>query len=102
MQTLITSEAFRESDETMQKQHVGTFIFDQVRMFVEQVVLQLQLYVPGGQQASTGLTAKVTGMIMSLPLQHLMVGVNTVEGLALKVQEAMALLIKNRVVLQHK
>jgi len=31
-----------------------------------------------------------------------MVGVNTVEGLALKVQEAMALLIKNRVVLQQQ
>ena len=81
MQTLITSQAFRDSDETTKKQQIGTFIFDQVRMFVEQVVLQLHLYVPGGPQASAGLTAKVTGMIMSLPLSHLILGVSTIEGL---------------------
>jgi hypothetical protein len=40
-------------------------------------------------------------MIMSLPLSHLLVGVNTFEGLAQKVQEAMALLIKNRAVVQQ-
>jgi len=102
MQTLITSQAFRDSDETMKKQQIGTFIFDQVRMFVEQVVLHLHLFVPGGPQASAGLTAKVTGMIMSLPLQPLILGVSTIEGLAQKVQEAMALLIRNRVVLQQQ
>ena len=102
MQTLITSQAFRDSDETLKKQQIGTLIFDQVRMFVEQVVLHMHLYVPGGPQASSGLTAKVTGMIMSLPLEHLMVGVSSIEGLVQKVQEAMALLIKNRVVFQQQ
>lgn len=101
MQTLITSQVFRECDEGQKKQHIGTFIFEHVRMFVEQVVVHLRLVVPGDQQAHVGLTPKVTGMIMSLPLSHLLVGVNTFEGLAQKVQEAMALLIKNRAVVQQ-
>ena len=99
MQTLITSQAFNDCDETMKKQQIGTFIFDQVRMFVESVVLQLHLYVPGGPQEGAALAAKVTGMIMSLPLSPLILGVSTIEGLTQKVQEAMALLIKNRVLL---
>lgn len=102
MQTLITSQAFSNGDEAMKKQQIGTFIFDQVRMFVESVVLQLHLYVPGGSQEGTTLAAKVTGMIMSLPLSPLILGVSTIEGLTQKVQEAMALLIKNRVVLQQQ
>jgi hypothetical protein len=86
----------------MKKQQIGTFINDRVRMFVESVVLQLHLYVPGGPQAGAGLAAKVTGMIMSLPLSPLILGVSTIEGLTQKVQEAMALLIKNRYVLQQQ
>lgn len=47
MQTLITSQVFREGDEGQKKQHIGTFIFEHVRMFVEQVVVHLRLVVPG-------------------------------------------------------
>jgi len=82
MQALITSQVFRESDEMQKKQHIGTLIFDNVRMFVEQVVVQLKLVVPGAQQPNHGLTPKVTGMIMSLPLTQLLVSVSRYEGLA--------------------
>jgi len=54
-------------------------------MYVEQVVLHLRLFVPGGPQANSGLTAKVTGMILSLSLANLIVSVSTIEGLAQKV-----------------
>ena len=52
------------------------------------------MVAPPGQKAD--FTPKVTGMIMSLPGQHLTIGISNYQGLFLKVSEALALLLRNK------
>lgn len=89
-QTLITSEAYRDSDNDQRKNLIGTFVFDYVKVFLDQLMAQRGI----ATQQQNGLAPKVTGMIMSLPHQHLTVGISTYAGLLQKVQEALNMLIR--------
>jgi hypothetical protein len=90
-QTCITSPDYQKGDDQVKKQLLGTLIYDHVKYFLDGAI-------------STGLvqghqidyTPKVTGMIMSLPVQHLTIGISTYQGLFNKVNEALALLVRNR------
>ena len=68
----------------MQKQLLGTFIYEHVKMFLDQVLLQRgiqHVQTESGQ----GLTPKITGMIMSLPVVHLTISLSSQQGLFSKV-----------------
>lgn len=92
-QTLITSQNYRDSESDYQKQLLGTFIYEHVKTFLDQALMQRGIIMADQQQ---GLTPKITGMIMSLPVAHLTIGISTYQGLFTKVQEALALLVKNK------
>jgi len=88
---VITGADYNRSDDNTKKQLLGTFIYDHVKFFLDQALRGL-IPINGGQD----FTPKVTGMIMSLPLQHLTIGISTYAGLFQKVKEALALLLRNR------
>lgn len=66
-------------------------MFDHVKIFIDQASEQ-RGGVPG---ATEQLGPKITGMIMSLPLPQLLMGISTYQGLFQKVQEAIALLLRS-------
>lgn len=77
-QTLMTSEAFRSCADTEERKIlIGTFIFDYVKMFLDQLMLQRGIMTQEPQLQRSGIAPKVTGMIMSLPPQHLILGIST-------------------------
>jgi hypothetical protein len=57
---------------------LGTFIYEHVKMFLDQALMQRGILLPDQQQ---GLTPKITGMIMSLPVAHLTIHLSTYQGL---------------------
>ena len=90
-QTCITSLDYQKGEDQVKKQLLGTLIYDHVKYFLDSAISSGLV-----QGLQTDYTPKVTGMIMSLPVQHLTIGISTYQGLFNKVQEALALLLRNR------
>ena len=75
-------------DEPGQRNLIGTFIYPYINLLLKQIPAN-----QAAQQDLSPLTAKVTGMIIEIPsLQQMLMACQTLDALALKSREAIALI----------